>query len=110
MSSRAERTTGPVKVVKCNCGHSSCHTYGLSVGTFYQGCGFDRVDAQMFSAAPDMLAVLNDLEDSFDKQTYDERMRDELPDVPDEREYTVNITHKQWRALVAAVNKAETVS
>lgn len=36
----------PVEVVKCACGAKVCNTYGLNIGTFYQGCGFDKALAE----------------------------------------------------------------
>ncbi len=38
-----------VNVTKCQCGHPLCKTYGVSNGTFYQGCGWDR-DTAIFVA------------------------------------------------------------
>lgn|SRR3990167_7054844 len=32
----------PTAIVKCKCGDPVCRTYGLNVGTFYQGTGFDK--------------------------------------------------------------------
>lgn len=56
-------------------------------------------------ASPEMHAILDELEDTFDKQTYDEKVR--MDDVPDDYEYCVNITSKQLRAISAALSKAE---
>lgn len=57
----SKRSPGPWQIVKCQCGHPVCHTYGISVGTFYQGCGFDLADAQLVAAAPDLLEALKGL-------------------------------------------------
>lgn len=40
-----------ITTVKCQCGHRSCKTYGLSIGTFYQGCGFDKETAEKLALA-----------------------------------------------------------
>lgn len=34
-----------IEAVKCQCGHPACQTYGLSLGRFYQGCGFTKEEA-----------------------------------------------------------------
>jgi hypothetical protein len=44
-------------VVKCSCGDAACKRYGLSVGMFPQGAGFDLADATLAAAAPDLLAL-----------------------------------------------------
>lgn len=44
------------------------------------------------------IAVLEDMEDTIDKQTYDERLKRDFDD-PDDCEYSVNITAKQFRAI-----------
>ena len=52
----SKHTAGPWEIEKCQCGHESCHTYGIkNVGTFYQGCGFGLADATLVAAAPDLL-------------------------------------------------------
>lgn len=38
-----------VKVVKCRCGNAYCRTYGLNIGTFYQGAGFDEDTANLIA-------------------------------------------------------------
>ena len=35
-----------VHIVKCQCGYKSCDRYGLSIGHFYQGCGWSREEAE----------------------------------------------------------------
>lgn len=35
-----------VTIEKCPCGHPTCKYYGVSNGTFYQGCGWDEETAQ----------------------------------------------------------------
>lgn len=37
------------RVVKCQCGYGSCSIYQLNFGTFYQGCGFDKDDAELLA-------------------------------------------------------------
>lgn len=64
-------------------------------------------NAKLIAAAPGMLAVLDDLEDSFDKEIYPEQKKEDF-DALDNREYTVTITAKQWRALGRAIAKATT--
>jgi hypothetical protein len=73
------------------------------------GVGTDeetQANAALIASAPDMKAVLDDLEDSFDKEIYPEQKREDF-DALDDREYTVTITAKQWRALSRALSKAE---
>lgn len=41
----------PVTIEKCKCGDKVCKTYGLSVGNFYQGCGFDKETATAIAGA-----------------------------------------------------------
>jgi hypothetical protein len=62
----------------------------------------------LLMAAPDMRAILDELEDSLDKQIYPEQAKEDF-DAPDDREYTVTITAKQWRAIGRALSKATTV-
>ena len=40
-----------IKIVKCPCNDSHCNTYGLSIGTFYQGNGFSLEEAQFIVEA-----------------------------------------------------------
>lgn len=35
-----------VTIEHCQCGHPTCKTYGVSNGTFYQGCGWSKRDAE----------------------------------------------------------------
>lgn len=65
-----------------------------------------EANARLIHAAPDMHAVLDELEDSFDTQIHPEQAKEDF-DAPDDREYTVNITAKQWRALRRALSKAK---
>lgn len=62
-------------------------------------------DAHLIAAAPDMYEVLDELEGSFDEQTYAEKSREDF-DAPDDREYCVNITAKQLRAISRVLSKA----
>ena len=50
----------------------------------------------------ELFAVLDELETSFDRQTLQEKKDDDY-DAPDDREYSVNITAKQLRAISAAI-------
>jgi hypothetical protein len=61
--------------------------------------------ARLNAAAPDMRAILNELEDAFDKEIYPEQVKEDF-DAPDGREYSVTITAKQWRAISRALTKA----
>jgi hypothetical protein len=49
-----------------------------------------------------LLDLLNPLHGSLDKQTYDEKMREEF-DAPRDREYEVTVTAQQERDLNQAV-------
>lgn len=49
-----------------------------------------------------LLDLLNPLHGSLDKQTYDERMAEEL-EIPRDREYAVDVTEGQERDLTQAV-------
>lgn len=62
-------------------------------------------DARLIAAAREMHAVLDDLGGCFDKEIYPEQATENF-DAPDDREYTVTITAKQWRALGRALGKA----
>lgn len=61
--------------------------------------------AALVKAAPALMEVLGDLEMLFDEQTYDEIKKAEF-DPPDDREFAVNITSKQLRAISAVLLKA----
>jgi hypothetical protein len=52
----------------------------------------------------ELKAILEELGDSFDEQTYSEKAREQF-DAPDDREYGVNITAKQLRAISALLTK-----
>lgn len=64
-----------------------------------------HANAKLIAAAPEMFAILDELEDSFGKEIYPEQKKEDF-DAPDDREYTVTITAKQWRALGHALGKA----
>jgi len=40
-----------VTAVLCPCGYKNCKTYGVSNGTFYQGCGWDKESAEFVAWA-----------------------------------------------------------
>lgn len=65
-----------------------------------------EANAKLIAAAPDMHAVLDELEDCFDREIYPEQAKEDF-DAPDDREYTVTITAKQWHALGRVLNKVE---
>lgn len=52
-------TKGPWTIEKCPCSSEFCGYWGIRpAGQFYQGTGFQREDAQLVSAAPDLLEAL----------------------------------------------------
>jgi hypothetical protein len=55
---------------------------------------------------PDALAVLRDLEAGLDEQIYPQQLAQDF-DAPDDFEYGVNLTAKQWRAICRVLNRAE---
>ena len=63
-------------------------------------------NARLMTASPDMYAILEELEDSFDQQTFEEKLSEDN-DVPDDREYSVSISARQLRAISAAINKVQ---
>ena len=79
--------------------HALACAYGM------RGVGEREANAKLIAAAPELLAVLDDLEGSFDKEIYPEQKKEDF-DALDDREYTVTITAKQWRALGRAIGKA----
>lgn len=66
-------------------------------------------NAALIAAAPDLWAVATDLEAALEDQIADQRESRCLDD-PDDAEYHVVITAKQWRALGETLRKAETQS
>jgi hypothetical protein len=62
-------------------------------------------NARLIAAAPDMYAVLDELEGAFDTEIFPEQSKEGF-DALDGREYSVTITAKQWRALSRALQKA----
>lgn len=54
--------------------------------------------------SPTLKSILDELEESFDKQIDPEQVREDY-DAPDDREYSVNITAKQWRAFSSGMNE-----
>jgi hypothetical protein len=56
--------------------------------------------------AAEMLAALSEIEGALDKQIYPEQVRDNF-DAPDDCEYAVTITAKQWRTFGQAVTQLE---
>jgi hypothetical protein len=67
--------------------------------------GVFAANARLIATAPDMWAVLDELEGAFDKDIFPEQSKDDF-DAPDDREYSVTITAKQWRAIGRALSKA----
>lgn len=65
-----------------------------------------QANARLIAMAPDMRAVLDDLEEAFDRQTYCEKAGLDF-DAPDDHEYAVVITAKQLRAISEVLNKVE---
>lgn len=64
-------------------------------------------NAKLIAAAPELLAILDELDGTFEQQVYQERSHEDF-DASDDREYSVNITAKQLRVLSAALTKATT--
>lgn len=64
-----------------------------------------KADARLIAAAFDMWTILDELEGCFDKEIEPEQVKEDY-DAPDDREYTVTITAKQWRAISRALTKA----
>lgn len=54
--------------------------------------------------SPTQKAILEELEESFDKQISPEQVLEDY-DAPDDREYSVNITAKQWSAFSRAMSE-----
>lgn len=65
-----------------------------------------KANARLIAAAPDLYATLNDVLDSFDRQTMEEMLRKDN-DAHDGDEFCVNLTAKQLRAINQAILKAE---
>lgn len=63
-------------------------------------------NAALIATAPRLLSILSELDGSFEQQVYQERAREDF-DAPDDREYCVNITAKQLRAISALIAKVE---
>jgi hypothetical protein len=63
-------------------------------------------DANLIVASPELYAALNDVLDSFDRQTMEEMLRKDN-DAHDDDEFCVNLTAKQLRAINHAILKAE---
>jgi hypothetical protein len=66
----------------------------------------DRANACLIAAAPEMWAILHELEGAFDEEIYPEQVKEDFDALP-EREYSVTITAKQWRAISQALTKAK---
>lgn len=80
---------------------------GLILATCHRETAQERrANACLIVAAPDMKAVLDELESAFDQETYTEKAAMDF-DAPDDHEYTVTITAKQLRAISKAICKAE---
>ncbi len=60
---------------------------------------------RLTQAAPDMLAILQDLEGTFDDLIFPEELKEDFA-AADGRKYSVTITAKQWRQINAAISKA----
>lgn len=76
----------------------------LKVATLTANAQRDTAQRQ----ARELRAILDELETSFDKQVYEERKSEDF-DALDEREYSVNITAKQLRAISTALAASEGV-
>lgn len=84
----------------------------VTIGGQYRGSfsGYlARHAIQLIAAAPDMHKILEELEGAFDREIEPEQRREDY-DAPDDREYSVTITAKQWRALSRALKKAQVMA
>lgn len=77
----------------------------LAYGHHQQGKFSLSANQRLIAASPEMLAVLDELEDAFDQQIYPQQKTQDF-DASDDHEYTVNITAKQWRAIGRVLAKA----
>jgi hypothetical protein len=66
----------------------------------------DLANARLIAAAPEMYTILDELEEALDKEIYPEQVKEDF-DALDEREYSVTITAKQWRAISRALSKVQ---
>lgn len=66
----------------------------------------DKANAHLIAAAPDMYAILDELEGCFDEEIYPEQVKEGFDALP-EREYSVTITAKQWRAISQTLSKVQ---
>jgi hypothetical protein len=100
--SAATHTPGPWSLD----GHNVLHPDGeRCIAEVHAVDGVMQPNARLIAASPEMWAVLDELEGAFDKEIYPEQCKEDF-DAPDDREYTVTITAKQWRALGRALSKA----
>lgn len=53
-----------------------------------------------------LVEALTDVEMIIDEQIYDEQVKEDF-DAPDDREYSINLTAKQVRAISAALAKVK---
>ncbi|MHB8817161.1 MAG: hypothetical protein ACYDAE_28385, partial [Steroidobacteraceae bacterium] len=75
-------------------------------GGILEDGGVDKhPDALLIAAAPDMWKALDELEAALDPVIYPQQKKQDF-DAPDDHEYDVTITAKQWRAISAALTKA----
>lgn len=50
------------KIVKCDCGYPKCDMYGLNIGHFPQGTGFDKETARILAQLWNNYMEIDDVE------------------------------------------------
>lgn len=96
----------PMMVVKAAriAGRTPQHCVAI-VATGDSPQAMEDANANLIAAAPEMHAILDELENQFDDAIFPEQKKEDF-DAPDDREYSVTITAKQWRAINRALSKA----
>lgn len=61
-----------VKAELCPCGHPTCKTYSVSNGNFYQGCGWNKQDAEFVAWCFNNRTRINELFATSDKDNADQ--------------------------------------
>lgn len=62
---------------KCPCDHAACTTWQLNIGTFYQGCGFDKETAQRIANLMNGVSM-----DNADVKAFQEKFDVPMSPVP----------------------------